>query len=748
MFGATALGETRRNPRQIAGRVAAIVVAGGVGIGSAAAGDDLPPPRPKPGSAALTALVEASVSGGAIEAPDEVAEPVAHSATRSIPPRADGPLPKPEGISPVRYLSPAQFATAKRALDAAFDDDFDKALALAAKTSDPLVSTLVDWLSMRSPSGDADARRIAGFFTDHPGWPEPNVLRARAEASLYDEPPPPAETITYFNRFPPTTGTGMVALATAYGEAGDHSNERNWYIRAWRETRLSDALERVILARCSACITKALDKERLDRMAYQGARAELLRAAKRLGSAYVELAEAHIAVDRRSRSANAQYGQVPESLRGDVALSLSRATWLRRANRDEEARRIVLAAPTDRDKILDAEAWWTERRLLARRALGDKDAARDAYRLAAEHGLESGNSYADAEFLAGWIALRYLGDPATARRHFDRLRAAVDQPISVARAEYWLARAYRALGSEDTAREHMAAAARHGITYYGQLARNAIQGDASLLDLPSVSEEQWLAGAAVADDPLMRAAQLLAAAGHRYTASTFLRHLSYRTTEPGALQRIADMANVLAMPQVGVRIGKVGVAAGAPLHQVAYPTADFPRLTPAPAVEQALLLALTRQESEFAWQAASHAGARGLMQVMPATGKMLARRAGVAYSLRRLGEDPEYNASLGALYLGGLIEDFGGSYVLAIAAYNAGPGRVREWIDRFGDPRDSDVDVVDWIEEIPFNETRNYVQRVLENLQVYRARLAAEAAPLRLAADLARGRASGRIANQ
>jgi soluble lytic murein transglycosylase len=244
----------------------------------------------------------------------------------------------------------------------------------------------------------------------------------------------------------------------------------------------------------------------------------------------------------------------------------------------------------------------------------------------------------------------------------------------------------------------------------------------------------------------MRAARLLTAVGERHLAAKFLLRLAYNTSEPGALGRIGNLANLLALPQIGVRVGKIGVYGGVPVHEVAYPVSDFPQLSPAPDVEPELLLALTRQESEFAWQASSHAGARGLMQVMPATGKMLARQAGVGFSLKKLGEDPAYNARLGSSFLADLVRRFDGSYVLAIASYNAGPGRVGEWIGRFGDPRSGEIDVVDWIESIPFDETRNYVQRVMENLQVYRARTAGAPVPLRLAADLARGREGGRRA--
>ncbi|NND49094.1 MAG: lytic transglycosylase domain-containing protein [Rhizobiales bacterium] len=613
------------------------------------------------------------------------------------------------------------------------------------KVSDKTAKTLIDWIYMRSPKGASNPDEIAAFMRANPDWPEPEVLRSRVEALMFSRPSGARDTIAYFNSFAPLSGPGLAALASAHLELGNHSKAKELVAKAWRGDKLSAELERAISKRCD-CVTKALDKERLDRMAYRRSSSAMLRAAKRLDKAHVQLAQAHIAVAKRSRAASKQYSKVSASLKADTALQLSRATWLRRADKDAEARKLVLAAPRGQEAILDPKAWWTERRLLARRALGDEALVRDSYKLAAGHSLSGGGSYADAEFLAGWIALRRMGDAALAKRHFAKLRKAVDRPISVARAEYWLARADDKLGNTESAQEHRLAASRHGITFYGQLARNEIHGAKSVLDLPGISQEVHLASAKIEDQPLMRAARLLSTAGERWLAAKFLLRLARNTSDPGALDRIGNFANLLALPQVGVRVGKIGVYGGAPVHEVAYPVSDYPVLSPAPDVELALLLALTRQESEFAWQASSHAGARGLMQVMPATGKMLARQAGVPYSLKRLGEDPYYNASLGASFLADLVQRFDGSYVLAIASYNAGPGRVGEWIERFGDPRSDDVDVVDWIETIPFDETRNYVQRVLENLQVYRARLSGTAVPLRLAEDLARGRAGGRRA--
>ena len=751
--------------------LAAAAIASGVAalfIIHGAAAENPPPPRAKPvpaaaagapggrdeiaeileqleeaPAAAETAAVEpapvepASVEPGSVE--PETSRPGAGAR------RGSGPVPKPANLAAVPFLTAAQFADFRAALDAALDDNFTAARKRLGSLSEPAASSLIEWLYVRSPKGSGDVDEIVAFMRRRPDWPDPEVLRARAETLLFARPASPGATLAYFASYPAITGSGIIAAAEAHIRNGDADKAKALIVNAWTDKELSAEVETALLDRCG-CITRELEKERLDRMAYRRASAPMLRAAKRLGAGHVELAEAHLAVDKRSRAATKQYQQVPESLRSDIALRLSRATWLRRAEKDADARKLVLGAPRDRDIILDPQAWWTERRLLARRALGEKELVREAYDLAAGHALEGGASYADAEFLSGWIALRRLDQPKLALEHFQRLSKAVDQPISVARAEYWLARTHDVLGQPTRAEEHRLAASRHGVTFYGQLARNELHGARSTLDLPGVGAGAHETSAAIEDEPLMRAARLLGAAGQRSLAAKFLMRLANQTDGAGALDRIGNFANLMALPQVGVRIGKIGIARGVAVHDVAYPVSDFPDLNPKPDVEPALLLALTRQESEFAWQASSRVGARGLMQIMPATGKMLARQAGVGFSLEKLGEDPGYNARLGSAFLADLIGRFGGSYVLAVASYNAGPGRVGEWIERFGDPRSAEIDVVDWIESIPFDETRNYVQRVLENLQVYRARLAGAAVPLRLAEDLARGRAGGRRA--
>ena len=649
-----------------------------------------------------------------------------------------GPIPKPEGISPVKFLEFQQYSLFQKARTALRSKKFTNARAFSSQLSDPTAQSLIDWLYLRDSDSPADLKSIVKFLHAHPDWPDTGRLHIRAEKVIITQSIDAKSVLSYFSSYRPKTGAGIVALAKVQIEVGNITAANKLIVDAWREQKLSAALEQTAINLCK-CISTALDKERMDIMSYRRSSPAMMRAAKRLGASYVEIAQAHNAIAKRAKNANQQYQQVPKTLRKDLALQLSRATWLRRNENDEIARKLILDAPKDKATILDPEAWWTERRLLARRALGSQKLIKNSYKLAAEHALSNSSSYADAEFLSGWIALRHLKNPKLATQHFNNLKLAVKRPISIARAEYWLAQAADANGQTELGNQLRQAAAQHGITFYGQLARNQLYPAGILLDLPSLNIEQYRKAEIVEQNPLMRAARLLSVEGDRQLAAKFLIRLSYGLSDMGQLGRVGNFANQLALPQVGVRIGKIGLGNGAQIHDIAYPISDFPALIPPPRVETALLLALTRQESEFAWQASSRAGARGLMQVMPATGKMLARQAGIAYSLKRLGEDPHYNARLGSNFLSDLIDRFNGSYVLAIASYNAGPGRIEQWIERFGDPRNNGIDMIDWIESIPFNETRNYVQRVMENVQVYRARLSNKPVPLRLSEDLMRG---------
>ncbi|MDZ4135293.1 MAG: lytic transglycosylase domain-containing protein, partial [Paracoccaceae bacterium] len=355
-----------------------------------------------------------------------------------------------------------------------------------------------------------------------------------------------------------------------------------------------------------------------------------------------------------------------------------------------------------------------------------------AYRVAARHQLSGGSAYADLEFLAGFIALRGLGDANTALTHFARLQAAVRTPISLSRALYWQGRAQEAKGDKAAAKTAYAAAARHQTAYYGQLAAERLGMALDPALLSDARPGDWR-GAGFARSSVLEAAILLVKAGDRSQGKRFFLQLAEGLDAP-ALDQLADLALTLNEPHIAVLIAKQAAERG-----IILPRAYFPVTTLVPdglAVSRALALAIARRESEFDPTAQSSAGARGLMQVMPGTAQLMAGKLGLPYEVGRLTSDPGYNATMGAGYLRQLVDEFGPSVALVASGYNAGPGRPRRWIGEFGDPRDAQVDMVDWVETIPFNETRTYVMRVVESLVIYRARLKGVAGPVRISAEL------------
>jgi soluble lytic murein transglycosylase len=382
------------------------------------------------------------------------------------------------------------------------------------------------------------------------------------------------------------------------------------------------------------------------------------------------------------------------------------------------------------------EALFQETRLYIPRALRMAQYA-NAYNLASQHGLSRGEGFADGEWIAGWIALKFLKDAAKADAHFAKLDDNVTAPVSKARALYWRAQSEKALNQPDLANAALSQAATYSFTYYGQLAAQQLSAQATLTlgDPPPITPD---VRAAFENQELVRALRAMAQLGDRQAFEQISFYLDDQLQTPAEHEMLSELARVNFYTKIAVRSAKAGIRRGIVAQDAAFPLLDLPPAARgADRPEPALVLAIARQESEFDPQAVSPVGARGLMQIMPATARMTAKRAGVTYSQASL-TDPNYNLTLGSAYLQELIDQFGGSYVLAIASYNAGPGRANQWMSDWGDPRMGSVDVVDWVELIPISETRNYVQRVMENLQVYRYRLAAGPTPIKLDADLRR----------
>jgi soluble lytic murein transglycosylase len=495
----------------------------------------------------------------------------------------------------------------------------------------------------------------------------------------------------------------------------------------WREDTFGSDIESRILDRFPGVLTEADHRYRMERLLLKENWGGATRAADHAGKDYTTLVKARMGIFQGKKKAEKAFGAVPAALRKDASYLFSRAVYLRRANKLVEAAGFIKQAPRDHEARVDGDEWWAEQRLIAR-ALLDKGDAQTAYDVASNHAAESPAQQIEAEFHAGWIALRFLNNPTAAAQHFATVAKTASTPISISRIAYWQARAAEGAGSQEDAKLFYGRAADKPTTYYGQLAMAKLGQNVSLRRADPLPEDGRKAFEALAP---VQAVKLLRQLGEPELSLGLYSDLAQSLTDPGQLDALAGLASSEKNPRAVLAIGKIAIQRGFPLDLHAYPLAAIPEFEPVgDEVEPAMVYAIARQESAFNPRAVSSAGARGLMQLMPATAKRTAQRFGVGFNLERLVEDPSYNAKLGSAHLGELMEDWKGSHILAFASYNAGGGNVKKWIDAYGDPRKPHVDVVDWIERIPFYETRNYVQRVMENLQVYRQRLDQGATPV------------------
>jgi peptidoglycan lytic transglycosylase len=449
-----------------------------------------------------------------------------------------------------------------------------------------------------------------------------------------------------------------------------------------------------------------------------------MRAARRLGDDDVAIVKACIAAKEDAKKASELLNDVPSGARGDLGYTLCRIQWMLRHDGIADATRLMLAASPEAMAQQDTDEWWRVRRMLARKLL-DLGQFQNAYQVARDAAPPQSETYrADARFMAGWIALRYLNDPATARTHFAHIDDGSQNPIVLARANYWRGRAAEALGDNDAMRTAYEAAARYPTAYYGQLARAMLGQDRIELRTPPQAEP---AGSVVADERV-RAADMLYSLGERELVLCFVSDLAEQSTDAPMLAALGELTGRRNDARAMLQVGKSALARGLALDFYAFPTIGIPQHSPVgPAIDRSVIYSVARTESAFDQRDKSPANAVGLMQVTPEAGRDTARRFKVSYDWDRMVSDPVYNTQMGAAELSALLLEYRGSHIMTFAGYNAGRGRVQDWVKVHGDPRDPNVDVVDWVERIPISETRNYVQRVMENLQVYRVRFDAGA---------------------
>jgi soluble lytic murein transglycosylase len=631
-------------------------------------------------------------------------------------------------------LSPAESVRLKEAVDAAQAGDIARARQVQATLTNPLARRVVQWAMIDSAGTSISFFDLDAARRDLWGWPRAARRQTAAEKALEVVGLSPQRVVEWFEGKEPTTPEGVMALASAYQQLGRGSDAVAVVKTYWRDKVFEADPQARILARFGANLTADDHAKRLDLLLF-GPQGPAARAMLPLVTPDVRaLAEARMAFRANRDNAVATAGLVPASLQNDKGLAYERARYFRRRGLDGVAAGLTANFPAPPPGFDDAASdMWTERRVLMN-ALIRSGNIQGAYQAVTNHGLPEGVDYTEAEFFAGWLALTKLSRPDEAAAHFANIRKAGSSPITVSRALYWQGRAAEAKGDTPAAMAFWTEGAKYYTAFYGQL--SADRAGQARIELPADPVPTAADRERFEGRDLIRAARMLADAGERDLFRTFV--LAAQDTLPTAeeLALLVDMSRLYGDQDLGMRVVRSGATRGLYLPERGYPVRNVPQGSGLP--EPAFTHAIIRQESGFDPGVASGVGARGMMQLMPATAQVVARGLGVPYSAGRLG-DPEYNMRLGTAYLGQLVDQFSGSYVMASAGYNAGPGRSVQWAAECGDPRGGTTDPADFIECIPFSETRNYVMRIMEGVQIYRARLNGGTAPLAISADLKRG---------
>lgn len=654
-----------------------------------------------------------------------------------------------DDLAPLNELTFANFNEQRafiKTLDALYKNRPKDAAPHQKKLTSPAAQKLVHWYALRSNDLNHPMQELAAFLKDNPGWPSRNRLAAKIERIYLQEIEPGEEAITYFKDNPPVTSLGRIAYAEALIKTGKQKQALELIRETYQKPNLSIWMEKRILANHKTHLRPIDHRIRMDRLLYTGYRSRVsaaMRAAKYLGAVDQEAAKFRAAVNqRRIGAARKMYRKLSSEAKKQPGVHYAYIRLAKRLKQKDFALKLMKQADFKKEDVHGPDKWWLIRRSMARDAINEND-YKTAYELTSRHEHPSVNLYKDAEFLSGWVALRFLKKPAVAETHFRNFRKAADGPLSRSKSGYWLGRALKAQNKQSEAEKSFEDSAALFNTYYGQLSANELDRKNAKITIPEPLRINPQTAKNFMERDEIKAIILSHRAEKQSVARLFFAHLRYHLTDPVELTLLAELAATLGYNQSTVRIGKTAMAQKniLPMANYAYPVRFMPQYEPLRSVpEKAIVYSIARQESEFNYEIKSHAGARGLLQVMPNTLKHIARKYKIKWHTSWLTNNPSYNARVASAYIGDRHDEFGGSYIMTFAGFNAGPGRVRQWVRKFGDPRDENIDPIDWVERIPFTETRKYVQKVMANLQVYRARLSDGTVQIQSHKDLHRGK--------
>lgn len=632
----------------------------------------------------------------------------------------------------IRYLSAADHDVYSRAFDAADRGDWVAAKGLAAQGHDATANKLIQWRYVLDKNSGASFADISAFILANPDWPARETLFARAEKAISPNTDPHA-VVAFFGSREPVTGLGYVRLGEALTATGNSTRGKELIQKGWIEGSFEQQDEFDIISRHGDILTPDVDAKRLDHLLWRNEVTAAKRELSRVSSDTQQIAQVRIQLKQDPAGGLRAAENLAEPTDPGLIYDLVRA--YRRQNDISEIAALVARAPDRQIAAMGPNAWWAELNIATRDALQTHDYA-SAYRIASNSGLSPSDStnYSEAQFLSGWIALRFLNQPETALTHFHLLAKAVSRPISKSRAYYWIGRAHEAAGDLANAATAYHTASEAPETFYGQLALAKIDSTPHLHFTETAAEAQT---SAYEHDNLSAAIRVLADLGQESLLRVFAVQDATAYDEPGHMKALCADLTKMGFREIAVRVAKQASYDGIYFMNYLYPSVSVPAyLGNGTAPEPAFVNGIIRQETEFDPTAVSAPGAKGLMQMMPESARIAAQQAGLPYRPNDLMTDTNYNMQLGMTELGSRISDYGGSLPLAAAAYNAGPGNVSKWMDTYGDPRSPTTDPIDWIEEIPFSETRNYVQRALDNTEVYRQRLSPGDQTLQIVRDV------------
>ena len=618
-----------------------------------------------------------------------------------------------------KYFSKKEFELAAKAINAMQKGNWPNALSLAKKTRNNDIYSFIQWRHLLTNRNNASYYDYQQFIDKNPDYPRIGRIKYLSEHKLSTEKVSTKKIIKKFSEEEPLSGFGEMILGESYIINGESAKGINLIKKGFEKAELSKSDLRFFRKKYKKYLNSEDYIKRAKYLAWENKYWDLKRMLRYLPKEEQLLYTARQLLMSKSYGVDNAIAKVPDRLKNDSGLNYDRLKWRRKRGRVDSSLEILLKVPNNKIYLVRPEKWWKEREIIGR-SLIYKKKYELAYKVVSKHSMVEGPEYAAAEWMSGWIALSFLNDPILAVEHFDNFYNNVGYPISLARGAYWLGRSYEKMGSKDLQNKWYLEASKYLTTYYGQLAFLKINPEKTFeLDLEQVVDKDYKKK--FENKGLVKVIYLLNELNKDKYTKHILRHLALDDIEKGSEILAAELATNISRYDFAIQIAKIASYEKRFLNNYNYPIIGTPKIINGRKIpETPFILSIIRQESEFDMKANSSAGARGLMQLMTYTAKLVAKQAKLPYSKSRLTTDPEYNINLGSHYIAGLILEYDGSYPFAIAAYNAGPKRVKYWKRLNKNPQKNQIDYVDWIELIKFKETRNYVQRVLENYNVYR----------------------------